>query len=85
MGTSDVTECNPQGFKCSTPKAFEEAVVPAATVAALAANRRRVVATGNRASAERAARSPWNEGGKGKPLRLRGDVASATHRAFAPS
>lgn len=83
-GDKHVAECNPQGFECSTPKAFEEAVVPAAAAAALAANRRRVVATGNRASAERAARSPWKEGGKGKPLRLGGDAASATHRAFAP-
>lgn len=51
------------------PEVDEAAAVPAATAASPAANRRRVVATGNRASAERAATQPGRkvarEGGCG--------------------
>lgn len=49
------------------PEVYEAAAVPAA-------NRRRVVATGNRASAERAATQPGKEGGEGKRLRRSGDA-----------
>lgn len=51
-------------FKCSIPKTSEEAEVPAAVAMARAANRCRVVASGNRASAERSLQ-PREEGGEG--------------------
>ena len=65
------------------------AAVPAA--AALAANRRRVVATGNRASAERAAPQPlegrWRgEAAAPRPCRLRSPPGSGSHpRPAIPS
>lgn len=51
---------------------MHEAAAAVLAAAALAAISRRVVATGNRASAERAQpRSPWKEGGQGKRRRGR--------------
>lgn len=56
VGERAVTEGHPH-IQMLSPEASEEAAVPAAAATVGVANRRRVVATGNRASAERAARS----------------------------
>lgn len=64
VGESAVTEGHPQ-IQMLSPEASEEAAVPAAAATVPAANRRRVVATGNRASAERAARSRGRKVAKG--------------------
>lgn len=64
VGESAVTEGHPQ-IQMLSPEASEEAAVPAAAATVPAANRRRVVATGNRVSAERAARSRGRKVAKG--------------------
>lgn len=67
----------PSGLLMLDPEVYEEAAVPALAAAALAANRRRVVATGNRASAERSAPQPL-EG------RWRGEATAAVAARAPP-
>lgn len=59
-----------------SPEASEEAAVPAPAATVGAANSRRVVATGNRASAERSQQPP-KKGGEGN--------GNGAHRTVAPA